>query len=77
VPVEGGIEDDDDIDSFRFGTYESIFELVLVFTNRFEWIVIADVAAEKQWHKLKTFIVAGGGGGVEEEEVFIGSIDEQ
>jgi hypothetical protein len=48
-------------------------------TKEFELIVIADVAAEQQWHKLKIFIVVDGGGGVNdlEREVFPLSNNEQ
>jgi len=78
--VDGTTDDDDDVDIRRFWTYVSIVELILLFTNGLEWIVIGDVAAEQQWHKLKIFIVVDCVGGInddEEEEVFPLSNNEQ
>lgn len=63
--LEFAIEDREDVDMRRLERYNSRFGLA--------WMVIADVALEQQWHKLKTFIVVVGNEG---EVPLIGSINE-
>ncbi len=54
LTVEGARDDEDEVECVRFLLYNSILELL---TIGFECIVMADVAVEQQWHRLKIFIV--------------------
>ena len=57
-------DEDDEEEILRVGE-EKASPLVLIglVTHGFLWMVIAEVAAEQQWHRLNTFIVVSGSGG--------------
>jgi hypothetical protein len=72
---DGAMDERDDRETFRLPSSESL--VMCLFISRLEWIVMADVAAVQQWHRLKTFIVAAAGGGGGGGRVFIVSNSEQ
>ena len=66
--------DENDVkDILRLPSSESL--AVCLFISRLDWIVMADVAAVQQWHRLNTFMVVAVVGGGDDD--FIASNNEQ